>query len=60
MDPPRINASSKTKFIFFDRLYARTSSVCLLPMPAGQTFVEETNKNLASITNLKNPKALIF
>ena len=60
LDPPKISSSTKTIYIFFDKLFSRTSSVCLFPSLIGQEGIDEYNKNINSIQSVKSAKALVF
>lgn len=60
LDPPKVSSTSQTKYIFFDKIYCKTSSICLFPFLLGQEGIEEYNKNISSIENVKNPKAFVF
>lgn len=48
------------KMVFFDKIYCRTSSICVIPEQMPDTFSDALNKNKNSIDLIKNPKALIF
>jgi len=36
LDPPKVDSKAQTKYIFFDKIYAKTSSICLFPATIGQ------------------------
>jgi len=60
LDPPKISSSAKTKYIFFDKIYCKASSMCLFPSLIGQEGIDEYNKNINSIQCVKNNKAYVF
>lgn len=60
LDPPKVSSTIQTKYIFFDRIYCKTSSICLFPFLLDQESIEDYNKNINSCENVKNPRALVF
>lgn len=48
------------KIVLFDKIYCKTSSICILPYYVEADFVEGLNKNKNSIDLIKNPKGYIF
>lgn len=59
IDPPKPSTKAKTKIVFFDGLYCRSSSICLFLSTIGLK-IEELSKNVNSIDYLKDQKALVF
>ena len=60
LDPPKVSSSTPTKYLFFDRIYFRASSVCLFPLPIGGEEVEEFSRSMRSVEHVRNPKAWLF
>jgi hypothetical protein len=40
LDPPKISPNEKTKYIFFDKIYCKSSSICIFQNPIGSENIE--------------------
>jgi hypothetical protein len=40
LDPPKTSSSAQTKYIFFDKIYGKTSSICLFSSPIGLEAID--------------------